>query len=262
MVTQCFDWHSNCWLNKHHNATTTSQQHHYVTTVTTSPQQRHYNVTTASLRHYSHYIATATSLQRHYNVTTASLHRHSNVTTTSLQRHNSVTTSPQQRHNSVTTSPQQRHYNVTTASLRHYSHYIATATSLQCHNSITTSLQSLLGMLRSIGRRSVSADHHILWLDRYSYIWAISCTDCNLMMSALEDIHDAWGHKWFGGVEMLWRFEKQWKIRYMWCMFCMMIWWMDCSFLTADSVRADLRITARVSTGAGADRGRSMNIYL
>ncbi len=37
---------------------------------------------------------------------------------------------------------------------------------------------------------------------------------------------------------------------------------MDCSFLTADSVRADLRITARVSTGAGADRGRSMNIYL
>ncbi len=36
---------------------------------------------------------------------------------------------------------------------------------------------------------------------------------------------------------------------------------MDCSFLTADSVRADLRITARVSTGAGADRGRSMNIY-
>ncbi len=60
----------------------------------------------------------------------------------------------------------------------------------------------------------------------------------------------------------LWCFEKQWKIRYMSCMFCMMIWWMDCSFLTADSVRADLRITARVSTGAGADRGRSMNIYL
>ncbi len=122
----------------------------------------------------------------------------------------------------------------------------------------------LLGMLRSIGRRSVSADHHILWLDRYSYIWPISCTDRNLMTSTRDDIYDAWGHmlQVNAGVEMLWCFEKQWKNRYMSCMFCMMIWWMDCSFLTADSVRADLRITARVSTGAGADRGRSMNIYL
>ncbi len=121
-----------------------------------------------------------------------------------------------------------------------------------------------VGMLRSIGRRSVSADHHILWLDRYSYIWPISCTDRNLMTSTRDDVYDAWGHmlQVNADVEMLWCFEKQWKIRYMSCMFCMMIWWMDCSFLTADSVRADLRITARVSTGAGADRGRSMNIYL
>ncbi len=86
------------------------------------------------------------------------------------------------------------------------------------------------------------------------------------MTSTRDDVYeyDAWGHmlQVNAGVEMLWCFEKQWKIRYMSCMFCMMIWWMDCSFLTADSVRADLRITARVSTGAGADRGRSMNIYL
>ncbi len=127
-----------------------------------------------------------------------------------------------------------------------------------------TTIYFWLGMLRSIGRRSVSADHHILWLDRYSYIWPISCTDRNLMTSTRDDVYDAWGHmlQVNAGVEMLWCFEKQWKIRYMSCMFCMMIWWMDCSFLTADSVRADLRITARVSTGAGADRGRSMNIYL
>ncbi len=93
-----------------------------------------------------------------------------------------------------------------------------------------------------IDRRSVSADHHILWLDRYSYIWPISCTDRNLMTSTRDDVYDAWGHmlQVNAGVEMLWCFEKQWKIRYMSCMFCMMIWWMDCSFLTADSVRADL----------------------
>ncbi len=94
-------------------------------------------------------------------------------------------------------------------------------------------------MFRSIGRRSVSADHHILWLDRYSYIWPISCTDRNLMMSTRDDVYDAWGHmlQVNAGVEVLWCFEKQWKIRYMSCMFRMMIWWMVCSFLTADSVR-------------------------
>ncbi len=54
-------------------------------------------------------------------------------------------------------------------------------------------LELKLGMLRSIGRRSVSADHHILWLDRYSYIWPISCTDHNLMTSTRDDVYDAWG---------------------------------------------------------------------
>lgn len=43
-----------------------------------------------------------------------------------------------------------------------------------------------LGMLRSIGPRSVSADNHILWLDRYSLTWPISRTDRNLMTSARE----------------------------------------------------------------------------
>lgn len=41
-------------------------------------------------------------------------------------------------------------------------------------------------MLRSIGPRSVSADNHILWLDRYSLTWPISRTDRNLMTSARE----------------------------------------------------------------------------
>ncbi len=132
------------------------------------------------------------------------------------------------------------------------------------HYQLRALMSLWLGMLRSIGQRSVSENHHILWLDRYSYIWPISCTDRNLMTSTRDDVYDAWGHmlQVNAGVEMLWCFEKQWKIRYMSCMFCMMIWWMDCSFLTADSVRADLRITACISTGARADRGRSMNIYL
>ncbi len=43
----------------------------------------------------------------------------------------------------------------------------------------------ILGMLQSIGWRSVSADNHILRLDRYSYIWPISRTDRNLMTSRI-----------------------------------------------------------------------------
>ncbi len=68
--------------------------------------------------------------------------------------------------------------------------------------------------------------------------------------SQFDDVN-VWRRIWhmlqvIAGMEMLWRFEKQWKICYMSCMFCMMIWWMDGSFLTADSVRTDLRITAHV----------------
>ncbi len=44
---------------------------------------------------------------------------------------------------------------------------------------------SFIGMLWSIGRRLLSADNHILRLNRYSYIWLISRTDRNLMMSRI-----------------------------------------------------------------------------
>ncbi len=55
-----------------------------------------------------------------------------------------------------------------------------------------------LGMLRSIGRRSVSADNHILWLDRYSLNLADLRNRSQLMTSMCEDVHDEWGRKCFG----------------------------------------------------------------
>ncbi len=55
-----------------------------------------------------------------------------------------------------------------------------------------------LGMLRSIGRRSVSADNHILWLDRYSLNLADLRNRSQLMTSMREDVHDEWGRKCFG----------------------------------------------------------------
>ncbi len=57
-------------------------------------------------------------------------------------------------------------------------------------------------MLRSIGRRSVSADNHILWLDRYSLNLADLRNRSQLMTSMREDVHDEWGRKCFGAAVM------------------------------------------------------------
>ncbi len=85
-----------------------------------------------------------------------------------------------------------------------------------------------LGMCRSIGRRSVLADNHILRLDWCSYIWPISCTNRNLMMSRILCMGTYLVLQSCGGVEMLWHFEKQLKISFLSCKL------------------ADLRITAHI----------------
>ncbi len=75
---------------------------------------------------------------------------------------------------------------------------------LVCSSSWRTQITSqrlyhqILGMLRSIGRRSVSADNHILWLDRYSLNLADLRNRSQLMTSMREDVHDEWGRKCFG----------------------------------------------------------------
>ncbi len=109
----------------------------------------------------------------------------------------------------------------------------------------------------------VSADHHIFMTRSVLVHLADLMYDRNLMTSTRDDEYDAWGHmlQVNAGVEMLWCFENNEKFAI--CRVCLHDDMMNGLFiLTADSVRADLRITARVSTGAGADRGRSMNIII
>ncbi len=111
-------------------------------------------------------------------------------------------------------------------------------------------------MLRSIVWRSVSADNHILILDRYSYIWPISRTVRNLMKVMRGDI--------FAVVEILRCFEETMK-KSLYVVYVlhhvMMNGWFIFNSRFSD-IRADLRITTCICGalrlhGTGADHGCS-----
>ncbi len=129
-----------------------------------------------------------------------------------------------------------------------------------------------LGMFWSIGRRSVSADNHILWLNRYSLYLA------DLMTRSQFDDVKAWGRTWCSGDindlapqschrrcgnAMMSRETMKKSLFVMYVLHDdMMNGWLIFNSRFSD-VRADLRISACVcsarygSTGTGADRSRS-----
>ncbi len=87
------------------------------------------------------------------------------------------------------------------------------------------------------------------------YICPISRTDRNVITSTRDDVYDACGHMLQSSpVWKCYDFSRNNEKCAICCVFCMMIWWMDGSYLTADSVTSVLYGNASNQDGKALQR--------